>query len=304
MVKAPPALQTITSSRPRSAITRPTSASTSASAVTSAPRPVGVETGRPELRGHALAPRGVAAREVDGRPELGEGLGHRAAEVRPAAGHDGGAAREVEEGLDAHGADHSSTGRGRAEDGCGRAMIAGMQPVRVAVIGAGFMGERHARIYAGLPDVELVAVCDVREAAARELAARTGAQRVLGLHGAAPAGRSRCRQRVHAGRAPPGAVRAGAARRPSRPRREAHRHHGGRRRGDRRGRGPGGGGAPGGALPPVRPALRSGPPGGRAAASWARSRRSTRAGPTPSRRRTASGGDARSRSSWGCTTTT
>ncbi len=76
-----------------------------------------VETGRPELRGHALAPRGVAAREVDGRPELGEGLGHRAAEVRPAAGHDGGAAREVEEGLDAHGADHSSTGRGRAEGG-------------------------------------------------------------------------------------------------------------------------------------------------------------------------------------------
>jgi predicted dehydrogenase len=54
-------------------------------------------------------------------------------------------------------------------------MIASVQPIRVAVIGAGFMGERHARIYAGLPDVELVAVCDVREAAARELASRTGA---------------------------------------------------------------------------------------------------------------------------------
>ena len=51
-----------------------------------------------------------------------------------------------------------------------------MQPVRVAVVGAGFMGERHARIYAGLPDVELVAVCDVRDGAARELGARTGAR--------------------------------------------------------------------------------------------------------------------------------
>jgi predicted dehydrogenase len=54
-------------------------------------------------------------------------------------------------------------------------MIAAMQPIRVAVIGAGYMGERHARIYAGLPDVELVAVCDIREGAARDLAARTGA---------------------------------------------------------------------------------------------------------------------------------
>lgn len=49
-----------------------------------------------------------------------------------------------------------------------------MDRLRVAVIGAGFMGERHARIYAGLPDVELVAVCDSREDVARKLAAETG----------------------------------------------------------------------------------------------------------------------------------
>jgi UDP-N-acetylglucosamine 3-dehydrogenase len=54
-------------------------------------------------------------------------------------------------------------------------MIVGMRAIRVAVIGAGFMGERHARIYAGLPDVELVAVCDARESVARDVAARTGA---------------------------------------------------------------------------------------------------------------------------------
>ncbi|MBI4013134.1 MAG: Gfo/Idh/MocA family oxidoreductase [Candidatus Rokubacteria bacterium] len=50
-----------------------------------------------------------------------------------------------------------------------------MEPLRVGVIGAGLMGERHARIYASLPDVELVAVCDTREEAARRVATATGA---------------------------------------------------------------------------------------------------------------------------------
>jgi predicted dehydrogenase len=46
--------------------------------------------------------------------------------------------------------------------------------LRVAVIGAGVMGERHASIYAALPGVRLVAICDPREDAARRVAAATG----------------------------------------------------------------------------------------------------------------------------------
>ncbi len=47
--------------------------------------------------------------------------------------------------------------------------------LRVGVVGAGLMGERHARIYATLPDVELVAICDTREEAVRPLAGMVGA---------------------------------------------------------------------------------------------------------------------------------
>jgi UDP-N-acetylglucosamine 3-dehydrogenase len=53
--------------------------------------------------------------------------------------------------------------------------MARVERLRVGVVGAGVMGERHARIYAALPEVELVAVCDVREDAAHRLAAATGA---------------------------------------------------------------------------------------------------------------------------------
>jgi predicted dehydrogenase len=48
-------------------------------------------------------------------------------------------------------------------------------PLRVAVIGAGVMGERHARTYAALPGVEVVEVCDVREETARRVAGLVGA---------------------------------------------------------------------------------------------------------------------------------
>lgn len=46
--------------------------------------------------------------------------------------------------------------------------------VRVGVAGVGYLGRIHARIYASMPDVELVGVADVNEAAAREVAAQHG----------------------------------------------------------------------------------------------------------------------------------
>ncbi len=42
--------------------------------------------------------------------------------------------------------------------------------LRAAVIGVGSMGRNHARVYASMPDVELVAVCDTNYAAASSLA--------------------------------------------------------------------------------------------------------------------------------------
>jgi predicted dehydrogenase len=42
--------------------------------------------------------------------------------------------------------------------------------LRAAVIGVGSMGRNHARVYASMPDVELVAVCDTDYAAATSLA--------------------------------------------------------------------------------------------------------------------------------------
>jgi predicted dehydrogenase len=43
--------------------------------------------------------------------------------------------------------------------------------MKVAVIGVGHLGRHHARLYAGLPDVELVAVADIQSARAQEIAA-------------------------------------------------------------------------------------------------------------------------------------
>jgi predicted dehydrogenase len=50
------------------------------------------------------------------------------------------------------------------------------EPLRIAVIGAGIMGQKHARIYSEIEGAELAAVVDLDEDRARELAARCGAK--------------------------------------------------------------------------------------------------------------------------------
>jgi len=45
-----------------------------------------------------------------------------------------------------------------------------MKKIKSAVIGAGYLGKFHAEKYAGLPDCELVAVVDVNQQAAEEIA--------------------------------------------------------------------------------------------------------------------------------------
>jgi predicted dehydrogenase len=48
--------------------------------------------------------------------------------------------------------------------------------LRVAVIGVGHLGRHHARILSALPGVQLVAVVDINEPRAREIAAQSGAR--------------------------------------------------------------------------------------------------------------------------------
>jgi predicted dehydrogenase len=45
---------------------------------------------------------------------------------------------------------------------------------RVGVVGVGYLGKLHARIYAGMPDVQLVGVADVDAKAAQEVASQHG----------------------------------------------------------------------------------------------------------------------------------
>ena len=50
-------------------------------------------------------------------------------------------------------------------------MGAMMSNLRVAVIGAGYLGRYHAQKYAAMPGVDLVGVVDIEEAKAREILA-------------------------------------------------------------------------------------------------------------------------------------
>lgn len=50
------------------------------------------------------------------------------------------------------------------------------KPLRVGVVGVGYLGRFHARIYADMPDVELVGVADVDAQRAHQIAERHGCQ--------------------------------------------------------------------------------------------------------------------------------
>lgn len=50
------------------------------------------------------------------------------------------------------------------------------KPIRVGVVGVGYLGRFHARIYADMPDVQLVGVADVDAARARDIAAQHGCE--------------------------------------------------------------------------------------------------------------------------------
>ena len=51
-------------------------------------------------------------------------------------------------------------------------MDVGASKVKVAVVGVGHLGQHHARIYAEMPGVDLVAVADISEARRREVGGR------------------------------------------------------------------------------------------------------------------------------------
>ena len=57
------------------------------------------------------------------------------------------------------------------------------QPVRVGVIGVGYLGKIHAKIYQRMPEVELVGVVDTHEAAAKQVAEECGCEAWTDING-------------------------------------------------------------------------------------------------------------------------
>ena len=72
-----------------------------------------------------------------------------------------------------------------------------MKRLRVGVVGVGHLGQHHARIFAGLPDVELVAVVDSRLEQAQTIADKFGTRAVADYRSVARPGRRRLRRRSH-----------------------------------------------------------------------------------------------------------
>src|SRR5437867_1197213 len=60
-------------------------------------------------------------------------------------------------------------------------VMADMKILRAAVIGVGHLGSHHARLYASSPAARLVAVADILEDRAREIAGAYGAEAVTGV---------------------------------------------------------------------------------------------------------------------------
>lgn len=55
------------------------------------------------------------------------------------------------------------------------------RPIRVAVVGVGYVGSLHAQVYAKLPGARLMAVCDTNRKRAREMARRFHCQSTSGI---------------------------------------------------------------------------------------------------------------------------
>jgi predicted dehydrogenase len=63
-----------------------------------------------------------------------------------------------------------------------------MQKLRVGIVGAGIMGDWHARVYQMHPDIEIAAVCDGNQERAQSLAKKFSIPRIFSSHDAMLAG--------------------------------------------------------------------------------------------------------------------